>query len=216
MEQKNFFSFKEGMEISFRLKKGCPKEISTGKNYSTILCVKGANASGKTNALKVLSFIREVCCNSFNNKPEDEFKFETYFFNKKRSSFFVEFCDNNVEYKYELELNKKQIHREALYRKKKRPIKVFERIENSVKSRIREFDEIDNIKLRNNASIISTAYQYELPVFRKIYKFFATIILNADYSTGLPKQPLSIDLITKYYYFNQEEFEFAKDIIKKM
>lgn len=127
----------------------------------------------------------------------------------------MEFCDNNVEYKYELELNKKQIHREALYRKKKRPIKVFERIENSVKSRIREFDEIDNIKLRNNASIISTAYQYELPVFRKIYKFFATIILNADYSTGLPKQPLSIDLITKYYYFNQEEFEFAKDIIKK-
>ncbi len=213
---KNFFSFKEGIEISFRLKKGCSEEISMGKNYSTILCVKGANASGKTNALKVLSFLSEVCCNSFNSKPEDEFRFETYFFNKKRASFFVEFCDNdNIEFRYELELNKKQILRETLFRKKKKTIKLFDRIENSINDRIKEFSEIDNIKLRNNASIISTAYQYELPVLRNIYIFFFRIILNINYFKGLLEQPHSIDSITSYYYHNKNVFEFAKDIIKK-
>ena len=51
----NFYCFKEAIEISFELNDNCPKKISKGKPYSNIICVKGANGSGKTNALKALS-----------------------------------------------------------------------------------------------------------------------------------------------------------------
>ncbi|CAA6819578.1 MAG: Unknown protein, partial [uncultured Sulfurovum sp.] len=46
----NFCSFKEGFEISFQKSKNSTEDIAN------IIAIKGANASGKTNVIKVLSF----------------------------------------------------------------------------------------------------------------------------------------------------------------
>jgi AAA15 family ATPase/GTPase len=54
--QRIFLSFNEGVEVSFRLNSSCPISISKGKNYTNVLCVKGANGSGKSNILKILDF----------------------------------------------------------------------------------------------------------------------------------------------------------------
>jgi len=47
----NFFSFKEGFEVSFA------KSKSSKDNVANVIALKGANASGKTNVLKALSFL---------------------------------------------------------------------------------------------------------------------------------------------------------------
>jgi len=54
---KNFFCFKEWVEISFELGSSISKELSNGENASLALCLKGNNSSGKTNGLKILSFL---------------------------------------------------------------------------------------------------------------------------------------------------------------
>ncbi|MCK5695765.1 MAG: AAA family ATPase [Desulfobacula sp.] len=76
---KNFFSFKEGVEISLNLGANCPDFISRGKTVSNLLCVKGANGSGKSNLLKILSFIRALCCDSFNIKPDEVIFVDSFF-----------------------------------------------------------------------------------------------------------------------------------------
>ena len=60
---KNFFCFKEWAELSF-------ESAHKDENATSVLCVKGANASGKTNALKILSFLSHFCTDSFSEKPE--------------------------------------------------------------------------------------------------------------------------------------------------
>ncbi len=57
---RNFYCFKEGIEISLELGSKCPESISRGKSVSNLLCIKGANGSGKTNALKILSFYVQI------------------------------------------------------------------------------------------------------------------------------------------------------------
>ena len=60
---KNFFSFAEETEVSFVLNRQVPDsdlvfESPGGARLSKILAVIGPNASGKTNVLKPLPFLR--------------------------------------------------------------------------------------------------------------------------------------------------------------
>jgi len=66
-----FKSFKEGIDISLELGANCPENILRGNSVSNLFCIKGANESGKTNALKILVFLKYFCCDSFNSKPEN-------------------------------------------------------------------------------------------------------------------------------------------------
>ena len=75
---RNFYSFKEGFEVSMRLGDSCPDKISKGKSYANVLAVKGANASGKTNVLKVFWFLSNFVLNSFNQKPDTELDFYSF------------------------------------------------------------------------------------------------------------------------------------------
>lgn len=62
---KNCWCFKDWIDINLRLNGYVPKDVSDNKNYSLILGFEGANASGKTNALKVFAFIADFIKNSF-------------------------------------------------------------------------------------------------------------------------------------------------------
>ena len=54
----NCWAFKEWLEIDFTLNKNVPPEFGFPENNLVpALCFEGANASGKTSALRVLSFI---------------------------------------------------------------------------------------------------------------------------------------------------------------
>lgn len=209
----NFFSFKEGFDISLELGAKCPISISGGNQISNLLCVKGANASGKTNILKSLSFLKFLCCNSFDLKPEDEIQAASFFMNTDPVSVFCNFTIDNITYLYEAELTRKEILSEKLSRKTIRLSPVFERKANKLIYCTKEFNELKSVKQRSNASLISTANQYEIKAISKIYSFFASIITNVG-SYG--KYDFSSDYrnTSKYYKENPEVFTEAVKILK--
>ena len=210
----NYACFKEGIEVSFRLGKSCPTEISKGKDYTNILCVKGANGSGKSKALHGLIFLQDFCCNSFLLKPEDQIEYNTFFHNDLPSYFFIEFLMFNIEYRYDLKLKDGKVNSETISIKDKRMTKVVERKENQLLRASRDFKELDNIKLRSNASIISTAHQYELESIELIYAFFSGIVHNFEFA-GAFSQIRADNEITMIYADSKEFFDFTKDILKK-
>lgn len=212
---KNFFCFNEAIEISFELSSNCPKDISKGKSFSNAICVNGANGSGKTNALKILSFLKWFCCDSFLNKPDDEIHIVSFFNNNNVTEVFIEFQLDTIKYRYEVILNKTQILFEILYKKNLRYTKIVERKNNTIINCIKEYSEINKIaKIRSNASIISTSNQYEIKLIQPIYNFFNSILTNISY-LGLLEIVPDYNKIAEYYYNNSIDFSFVKKIMIK-
>ena len=84
---KNCWAFKDWLEISFRANGNVPNEYKNGNNEAfSALCFVGANASGKSCALKVLAFIKDFCLNSFAYPIEEGIIFDSYFNNSDKSS----------------------------------------------------------------------------------------------------------------------------------
>ncbi|MGQ3913318.1 AAA family ATPase, partial [Enterobacter hormaechei] len=191
---KNFFSFKEGFDISFELGNTCPEKISNGKPISNILCVKGANGSGKTNILKAINFISSFISHSFELKPDSYLPFDPYFTSTENSEFYVTFVIDDVIYRYEAELTEKEVKRETLFRKSKREVKVIERINDNVIYAVKEFNELKTIKMRRNVSLFSMAMQYEVTSIYSIHNKFRSIISNVSYQ-GLMAQTHSLEFI---------------------
>lgn len=211
---RNYFCFKEWLTISFRLGKKCPKEISLGEDFTRILGVKGANASGKTNVLKILNFLSSFCCNSFNEKPEELIEIQSFFYNDKPSEFYVEFLLDGITYKYEAELTDKRVYRETIYKTVKREVKIIERINNELKICNNKYKKLKVITLRDNASIISTAHQYGYKELGEIYTFFSRIFTNVNYfgmNAGVPDE----NTISKFLSENEDYFNFVKELIIK-
>ncbi len=211
---RNFFCFKEGIEISLELGPQCPKAISRGNSVANLLCIKGANASGKTNALKILGFLNFFCCNSFSAKPDAKIAVDSFFNNDYPIDIYCEFIFNNVQYLYELSLTPKAIISEKLSRKVKRFVPIFERKENKLVFCIREFADLEEVKLRTNASIISSGFQYEVPCIEPMYTFFGSIILNVNL-TGKVDFSGDYRSISKYYHENPDVFKTALTILKE-
>jgi AAA15 family ATPase/GTPase len=184
---KNFFSFKEGAVISYKLDANCPQSISNGKDFSTALVVKGANASGKTNVLKALFFFSHFIAHSFKSDPNSEIPVVSHFNNPKPSEFYVEFKTEDTTYFYELVCDKYQVFSEKLFEKNKRKTRLIERTNNSL-VHIHKRESLKNLSsikvIRPNTSIISTAHQYGFKDLSVIYNFFSNILSNVQH-TGL-------------------------------
>lgn len=223
---KNYFGFKEGAEVSFVLNNRVPKDVSFGREVATVLGVKGANGSGKTNLLKALEFISSFCTKSFMRSDSSLINADSYFKNLKPSEFYIDFQVKDVRYTYEVAVTRKEVIYEKLYKKnvstrQTRKVLVFERIKNEVTSRLDILSSLDIIVLKSNASLISSAYNYKFtePLFilNDVYDFFSKFITNVSY-TGLKDYTITadnVDFISEYYVDNNAAFMFAKDIIIK-
>jgi AAA15 family ATPase/GTPase len=214
---RNCYSFKEGIEISFKLEKNGPGKISKGRKVASLLCIKGANGSGKTNALKIISFMRLFCLDSSSGELEDEIPIETFFLNEDPVDMFFEMEINGVEYRYELSVTANKVLSEKLSRKVHNFITVFAREENKLTSCIKEFSDLKAIKLRPNASIISTAYQYEAKSTKPIYDFITNIKSNVGWQgiLDVSSDPEVVSEISEYYLSDSTLLEFVIDVIKK-
>lgn len=211
---KNFFSFKDGFQISFRLSSSCPEAISKKKNNTNTLCIKGANASGKTNVFKALNFLRDFCCNSFGYKPEEEIPLNSFMNNDEPTSFYIVISIGNVEYRYELTLNRKQVISEKLCRKDRRMTTVVHRKLDAFEVLNAKFDSLRTIKMRKNASFISVANQYEIEETKIFYRFFQVMICNVR-SSGLGNWVGDEYETSEFYKDNPEMIAFVKKIICK-
>jgi len=195
----NFFSFKEEVVISLRLDANCPESISNGRDFMRILGVSGANGSGKTQVLKALSFLSTFCVSSFNNDPDRSIPFSSFFDNERPSRFFVEFRVKNVEYRYGVVCTDKAVISEVIYRTLKKRTKILERQDGLIVYRIDSLKSLDSIKIRRNASIISTAHQYELSGLEPIYNFFHYFETNVGFA-GFSYKHDSINQISEFLY----------------
>lgn len=95
----------------------------------------GSNASGKSNVLKALNFMKEVVIKSAAQFPITDFN-ETFAFlensDKMESLYEVEFISNSLYYKYGFIIKDKIIEEEWLYRRNERKTKVFSRNANNL------------------------------------------------------------------------------------
>jgi len=212
---KNFFSFKEGIEISLELGANCPETVSRGNTVANLLCVKGGNGSGKTNVLKILSFLQYHCCHSFSRlKPDDEIMVSPFFYNNDPIEIFCEFLINNIRYTYELSLTNKTILSEKLSRRINRYTLLFERKGENLSYCINEFSALNGIKLRKNASILSVAHQYEIDCISSSYQFFESIISNVAWH-GRVNLSQEFKYSSKFYVEHPDIFKSAVKLIKE-
>lgn len=211
---KNFFCFKEYVEISFELNANCPESISGGESYTNIMCVKGANGSGKTNAMKILYTIGDIANRSFAYKPEENIPIEPFFDSKEPTEFYANFLIGDTEYRYELVATKNSIISEKIFRKAKRLSLVIERENNEFKTLTKDFKDLEIVRIRSNASFISTANQYEISSIKDIFLFFKSIHSNI-FLYGLLKYEPNLSEISAIYHKNSYFFDFIKQIILK-
>ncbi len=212
----NYHSFNEGFSISFRLNKSCPPEISQGKEVASALCVKGANGSGKTTTLKALSFLNFFCSQSFNLlEPQGLIPFDPFAGSDTPTSFYIEFKINEVEYRYELTVTPSHILEEKLSRKVKSWKTIVERKDDILVECSIDFNDLQIIKLRSNASFISTANHYEeIESISSIYNFFKNILTNVELIGKRQTLP-SFNQVNELYKNNPDTFNFVKDIISR-
>lgn len=185
---RNFFSFAEETEVSFALKRQAPDsdlvfESESGARLSKLMAVIGANASGKTNILKPLAFLRWFVAYSFVS-PEDELPIRTHFFVEDRNSEFeIEFEIEDQRYRYTLVVNPQRVVHESLHLKTSKYFSYIFRRDlyetDSETDSIYEisqqnfgFSSAEAEKVRPNASLLATAAQYNVPLANSLVSFF--------------------------------------------
>lgn len=210
----NFFCFKEYFEIDLRLNKNCPDNISQGLDSSKVMCIKGANASGKTTALKALSFLAHFVSNSFQNKPESKIEAETFFGNSDAVELFCEFRIMDTDYRYELNIRNDSVDLEALKLLKTDTV-LFQRTLNQIESVSPDFKELKSIpSLRANASVISTANQHEMASIEYIHEFFKYGQYSNVGNQGFD-EILNYDDVSKFYHDEPDVLEFVVKQLSK-
>lgn len=206
---RNFFSFREGASISFEIPDKGDEQV-----IARTACIKGANGSGKTHVLRTPSIISSICAMSFHYGDEDLIPIESFYRSEDPTELYIVFTFKNIEYRYEIELTEKKISRETLYRKRgKRKVKILERTNNKITHSTSEFESLNIIKLKNTASIISTAHQYDNTSLEDIYIFFKNIISNVGYSGRNEDFIPSIEKISAQLKKSPVVFKFVKDFI---
>ena len=213
---KNFFSFEEGIEVNFDLDKKVPEDIRQGIDTTTVIGIKGANGSGKTNIIKAIEFLNNFCVSSANNKEVDGINVRSFFGNENVTEFYIDFINQEQHFYYELEVTEQSVVREVLYRTNSRKVKVFERVGNEIIDCIDDVVELKGIKLKSSASIISLYYTYKfnslMQDLHNAYMFFVQMITNVN---QLGYVDIGYDYRDASEKFNSdpELFNFVKNII---
>lgn len=212
---RNFLSFKEGVSVSFRLDGNVPAQISGGRDFATVMCVKGANGSGKTHLLKGLSFLTKFMHRSFSSEPEAKIDAIPFNDSKEPSAFYAEFRIADTTYRYEVELNQTRVVGERLFRTKQRKTLLFEREGDAFKTLSNVLKGLTSVKLRQNASVISIARHHEIKALDDLYKATQRCLSNVI-KTGMSDRAF-MDIYSSSEILSRmpELLEFVTDFIKE-
>ncbi len=175
---KNFYSFKDFATVNFVVNDKAPDNYGyfmakSGKRLSKIETIIGANASGKTNMLRVLPFMKWLIVDSYARDPASSIPVKSFAFTgekNKLSEVAADFeIDGNI-YSYEFCLNDKRILSEKLSVTNKSSKKVTKKMvfcrtwdkatsnyvwEDALFQLPKGFMDLD----RGNASVVSSAFR---------------------------------------------------------
>jgi hypothetical protein len=185
----NFRSFKEPVTLSMvaaKLKARDPKvnenntiPVSEDLTLLTSAAIYGANASGKSNLVRALSFMRSFILSSSRDtqiaEPIDVQNFLLSTETEEAPSFFeVSFIISGLLYRYGFEVNRDRIISEWLfYVPKKRETRLFIRQGSEIES-TRAFKEGRGLegKTRSNALFLSVVAQFNGPIATAVLLWF--------------------------------------------
>ena len=211
---KNFFSFAEETEVSFVLNRQVPDsdlvfESPGGARLSKILAVIGPNASGKTNVLKPLAFLKWFIAHSFiTSTPEDKNLVQSHFFSDMTDSEFeIDFEDRGRQYRYSLVINPERVVHESLHLKTSKFFSfIFRRdwSESDSAYDIRQqnfgFAASEAGKVRQNASLISTAAQYNVPCALELVSYFKRFHSNMNFNNRIHFETSNVLDATNFFH----------------
>lgn len=221
---KNFYSFEDETEASFVVNDNAPRNngyflTPSGNRLSKVETVIGSNASGKTNLLKILPFLKWLIIDSFNTKPEDPIVVQSFAFGEAKdrpTELSVTFEIDGKIYNYSFVLDKQKIISEelgltSLVKEKKSSKKLFARTWNEDKGHYDVDDAnfqlpkgFQNL-LRKNASAIGTAARLNHEESQKIANYWQQIetnVVEAGWVGGHWGPNPQIRLMETFDFFN--------------
>ena len=176
----NFFCFKEGAEVSFEFPAKCPIEITQGSSISPVICVNGSNASGKTNLLKIISFIGYFIRESFNEKENASIPLYSFFKNTEPSSFYLQCVIEGKSFLYDLECSRENVLSEKLTMDGSL---FFERKANKIIKCDKILNKHKDVTLKSNASAICTLVEgHRVEALRNIHEYWGCGASNLHWS----------------------------------
>jgi hypothetical protein len=196
----NVTSFKEDLHISFRAtplsRPNTPREVSSmmskPERLLPALAIMGANASGKSNVLKAMDWMRMFILGSFNaTDPLGRITREPFLGTDKAkpSRFEIEMIIDGIWYRYGFEVNDEVVLKEyAHWAPKGRKVLLFNRDGQDVilGSRNRPIWRVASTLMRENALLLSAgAFQKGNSDARKLYNWFRNNLLLADDETSI-------------------------------
>lgn len=228
---KNFYSFGELTTLDFEVNDNAPENDGyfldkSGVRLSKVETVVGSNASGKTNLLKVLPFLKWMIVDSFNFQPELSLPIQTFAFGEFKNNpieMSVIFEVDGKVYEYIFKLNKQDnkliifsetLEMTSLVEKKKSTHILFTRTWNEQTKKYdfegKKFNLPDGFEtaLRLNASVIGSAARLNHTESQNIIAFWQTLQTNTT-EIGPVRDPLSQNTIplwveTLLYYSDNE------------
>ena len=219
----NFQSFKKPTQVDLTVTKKVELthflcETKNGERVSKLMAVLGANGGGKTALLKPLAFLGWFINDSFQSAPESPIPVSPHFSAEhKPTEFSVLFDLDDKLYRYELRCTRERVLFEALYQKRERFGYVFVREWIDAKKcydiKLQDFDFNlqEALKVRQNASLISTAAQYGVPLAKDFARL--SIVSNVSIADRLPVVDFAITSAAKYFSINKKQFQQMEKLL---
>ena len=185
-EIKNYLSFAERSTVDLAVGVSAPDNyhfldnVCSKNRVAKIAGIYGANASGKTNLLRVLSAVADFVSDSFGYKLDDSTPFRPHFFYRTDPvGVHIEFVVNDSTagkpccYRYDLEIAEQTVRYERLRIKSSKLFsRVFERQWVDDQYQVQGLGEKHAAHLRHNVSWLAWLAQYNLPEAVSIVQYF--------------------------------------------
>lgn len=213
----NFQSFRDRVEVDFVVNQKVARtdwmtDAPTGQRVSTLMAVIGPNASGKTALIKPAAFMAWFVPQSFQNQPEAGIPVAPHFAAPTEPSEFQCMFDFEGKlWRYILRCTPERVLHEALYQKRERFGYVF----------VRDWDAAANAyvvkqqdfglaaqearKVRANASLISTAAQYGVPLATRMAA--PSVMTNVNVLGRLPMDEQAVLAAARHFSINLPQRE---------
>ncbi|MFY0700383.1 MAG: AAA family ATPase [Bermanella sp.] len=189
---KNFYSFYEESELSFEVgKKPSPSfydiNLENGLKLNKVIAVLGANGSGKTQFIKPMAFLRWFIVDSFlKGDPGSGIPIQGHrFHSDEPTEFEIQFIIAGVEYKYRLVLTDHHVKHESLYQKTSKQFSylfVREKTDSGYdyKQKGFGFHAAQAKQIRENASLLGAAFNYDVEGSEKFIRYFSQVSANVQ------------------------------------
>lgn len=227
---KNFFSFKDEAEISFKVNEKAPQtekyiKDAAGNRLAKVLGVFGHNASGKTNALKSIAFLKYFIIASYTEDLDKEIPILPFEFVVKKQPIEIkaEFSIDNFLYTYFVKLSSKKVLEEKLQKKlfgNKKFKTLFYRVWDDNK---KNYEWKDNFKLgvrfkyrlRKNSSVLSTSFRDNHKESVEIVNFWKKVNVNVGVFGKIDDEKYNIIKTAKFFLSHPALKSEAVDLMKK-